>query len=474
GIQLEQHHKYNSHDVDPGCSNRQKPFMRLIIHTARKQTLSDLLMGKNIVRVRVETVSYPKFTIRWSTFCECSLIVLPTLLSQQADKCWQLVIKNVNVPAKVKAGDTDHVILDCDYDLGNTPSKGLVVKWFFNTNEVAYQWIYGREPLAGDTTRKYIDPEYKASDDPYTKYRAMKLNKPGIELTGEYTCVIFTFADEQSASGSMVVYSTEDKFELLSTKKTIDDKDGVEITCKAEGLYPQPTLDISIEGVPEKQTAKPTVTLRDDGLYDILSRTALLDEDLPEATIVKCLLGIPKADYNVSRQTVYYPESCSIVKHCARDSLQRTPTTTSTATTKLQHKMEIQALNNSGAGNGGGKACKFLLVYSRHHHHKPPSFMRIGNFDKIDSVVFLARGIPIPGGPVPRSSEFARERLKIALDGPAAVIPQRRFRRNAPRTQEARGFSVLKRGASAPRKIHACLITSQFLSLAKLWNRILE
>ncbi|CAD1477989.1 unnamed protein product, partial [Heterotrigona itama] len=113
---------------------------------------------------------------------------------------------SVNVPATVKADDTDYVILDCDYDLENTPSKGLVVKWFFNTNEVAYQWIYGREPLAGDTARKYIDLEYKASDDPYTKYRAMKLNKPGIDLTGEYTCVIFTFADEQSASASMVVY----------------------------------------------------------------------------------------------------------------------------------------------------------------------------------------------------------------------------------------------------------------------------
>ncbi|KOX68272.1 hypothetical protein WN51_07624 [Melipona quadrifasciata] len=362
---------------------------------------------------------------------KCSPGPLKPRAASQAlnQKCWQLVIKNVNVPATVKAGDTDYVILDCDYDLENTPSKGLVVKWFFNTNEVAYQWIYGREPLAGDTTRKYIDLKYKASDDPYTKYRAMKLNKPGIDLTGEYTCVIFTFADEQSANAPMVVYSTEDKFDLLYRKKTIDDKDGVEITCKAEGLYPQPTLDISIEGVPEKQTAKPTVTLRDDGLYDILSRTALLDEDLPEAAIVKCLLGIPKADYNVSHQTVYYPG---------------TPTTTSTATTKLQHKMEIQALDNSGAGDGGGKACKFLLVYSRHHHHKPPSFMRIGNFDKIDSVVFLARGIPIPGGPVPRP-KFPREfHLNIALDGPGAVIPQRRFRRTPAKNARSTRFFCLE------------------------------
>ncbi|XP_076243454.1 uncharacterized protein LOC143184831 isoform X2 [Calliopsis andreniformis] len=222
-------------------------------------------------------------------------------------ECWQFVIKSVNIPALVKAGDTDYVILDCDYDFENTSTKGLVVKWFFNTNELAYQWIYGMNPKAGELTKKYVDLTYEASDDPYTKYRAMKLNKPGIDLTGDYKCVISTYADERTASGSMVVYSTEKKFDLVYRKKTIDDKDGVEITCMAEGLYPQPTLDISVEGVPEKQTGKPSVTLRDDGLYDILSRTALLDEDLPEAAIVKCLLGIPKANYNVSHKTVYYP-----------------------------------------------------------------------------------------------------------------------------------------------------------------------
>lgn len=270
--------------------------------------------------------------IRFWIFC-CFLLL------GYVQECWQLVIKSVNIPATVKAGDTDYVILDCDYDLENTPSKGLVVKWFFNTNEVAYQWIYGLDPKASDPASKYVDLMYKASDNPLTKYRAMKLNKPGIDLTGEYTCVISTFADERSANASMVVYSTGDKFDLIHRKKTIDDKDGVEIACMAEGLFPQPTLDISVEGVPEKQTAKATVTLRKDGLYDILSRTTLLDEDLPEAAIVKCLLGIPMADYNVSRTTVYYPG---------------TPTTTSTTTTKLLHKMEIQALDNSEPGDGGG------------------------------------------------------------------------------------------------------------------------
>lgn len=118
----------------------------------------------------------------------------------------QLIIKSINVPAIVKVSETDSIILDCDYDLENTSSHGLVVKWYFNTDQLVYQWIYGRYPLADEPAVKYIDLAYKTSDDPYTGYRAMKLNKPGVDLTGEYTCVISTFADERTANASMIVY----------------------------------------------------------------------------------------------------------------------------------------------------------------------------------------------------------------------------------------------------------------------------
>ncbi|XP_050452432.1 uncharacterized protein LOC126852015 [Cataglyphis hispanica] len=265
----------------------------------------------------------------------CLLLILGCI-----QESWQLIIKSINVPDIIKVSN-DYIILDCDYDLENTSSKGLVVKWFFNTNQVVYQWIYGRHPLADEPAAKYIDLTYKASDDPYTEYRAMKLNKPGIDLTGEYTCVISTFEDERTANASMVVYSTEEKFDLVYAKKTVDNKNGVEITCLAEGLYPQPTLDISIEDISEKQIENPIVKLRDDGLYNISSRVAALDEDLLEATVVKCLLSIPKAAYNVSRKTVYYTGMF---------------TTTSTTTTKLHRKMEIQALDKSGCNNDDNSA----------------------------------------------------------------------------------------------------------------------
>lgn len=65
-------------------------------------------------------------------------------------------------------------------------------------------------------------------------------------------------------------------------------------------------MSLICRGILTKQARKSSVTLRDDGLYNISSRIALLDEDLPEAAIIKCLLSIPKASYNVSRKTVYY------------------------------------------------------------------------------------------------------------------------------------------------------------------------
>ncbi|KAL0124750.1 hypothetical protein PUN28_006538 [Cardiocondyla obscurior] len=145
----------------------------------------------------------------------------------------------------------------------------------------------------------------------------------------------------------MIVYSTEEKFELAYRKKIINNKEGVEVTCIAEGLYPQPTLNISVESIPEKQCGNPSITLRDDGLYNILLHTALLDEDLPDTTIVKCLLSISKASYNVSRKTIYYAG---------------TFTTTSTTTTKLHRKMEIQTLDKSESNNIGDNSAAFMSI----------------------------------------------------------------------------------------------------------------
>lgn len=45
------------------------------------------------------------------------------------------------------------------------------------------------------------------------------------------------------------VSATEKKFKLITRRTVVEEKEGLEVTCLAEGLYPQPTLDISVEYV---------------------------------------------------------------------------------------------------------------------------------------------------------------------------------------------------------------------------------
>lgn len=96
------------------------------------------------------------------------------------------------------------MILDCDYDMGNSSTDGLVVKWT-NNDILEYKWHAGRLPEAVETAT-HIEVGYKASNDPYKMYRAMKFKNPNITLTGDYKCDVFNFVEEQIASASMIVY----------------------------------------------------------------------------------------------------------------------------------------------------------------------------------------------------------------------------------------------------------------------------
>lgn len=68
-------------------------------------------------------------------------------------------------------------------------------------------------------------------------------------------------------------------------------------------------MNNTYRGILGKPSSKPMykdLIFREDGLYDILSRIDMLDEELPEAAELKCTLDIPRANYSVSRRTIYY------------------------------------------------------------------------------------------------------------------------------------------------------------------------
>lgn len=114
-------------------------------------------------------------------------------------------IIDLKVPEIIRLGGQDSVILDCEYDAEDT--NGLVVKWFFkNKTQPVYQWIPTKKPQELGILKGKLDLSYKVSDDMFKAHRALRIVKPGTELSGEYTCVVSTFLAEDKKTKHMTVF----------------------------------------------------------------------------------------------------------------------------------------------------------------------------------------------------------------------------------------------------------------------------
>lgn len=96
--------------------------------------------------------------------------------------------------------------MDCHYSVRPDDSD-LVVKWFLN-NDIVYQWIPPQKPQSLGRLKNRVDLEYKASDDPKSIYRALKILNPTNDIAGEYKCFVSTFADEDFSMKNMIVFGT--------------------------------------------------------------------------------------------------------------------------------------------------------------------------------------------------------------------------------------------------------------------------
>ena len=144
-------------------------------------------------------------------------------------------IRDLRVPPAVESGSQPHVILDCDYDLSETESSQVDVKWYFRddpqpffqaskaktivTNDVThsnvllwFQWLPGRPPQAigelFENGRLDLSYEVDTHGDKteFKKHRALKIMHPTIELTGTYRCKVSSFVDEDFMQKKMIIY----------------------------------------------------------------------------------------------------------------------------------------------------------------------------------------------------------------------------------------------------------------------------
>lgn len=121
-----------------------------------------------------------------------------------------LKILHYSIPRMVDATNASVVTLDCVYSYEPGDVK-LVVRWFHNDSpEPIYQWI--PEPdirYIGELIRPYFDMDFKVNDDRYSKYRALRLTHAGhlpVSLSGNFSCIISSIANQESRQGQLVVY----------------------------------------------------------------------------------------------------------------------------------------------------------------------------------------------------------------------------------------------------------------------------
>ncbi len=128
-------------------------------------------------------------------------------------------IREFDVPPLVEYGVTKSIVLDCNYDLGEEEMRGLDVKWFFNRSDEPFlQWIPGNRPQLnprpnGDRFRQHLDIDFTIDDDnpdsplmEAKRHRAIKIDRPSPELSGNYKCRVSGLYDEDFKQKDMVVY----------------------------------------------------------------------------------------------------------------------------------------------------------------------------------------------------------------------------------------------------------------------------
>ncbi|XP_049831670.1 uncharacterized protein LOC126272688 isoform X8 [Schistocerca gregaria] len=234
-------------------------------------------------------------------------LALHLLLLSVAGCCWGLQIEKLNVPEAVRNGSQSSLILDCDYSVADPKHwDGLVVKWYFNNEPLpVYQWIKDEKPQGFGVLKDRLNLTYEASSEKEKKHRALQILNPTPDLSGEYKCVVSTFDNETSGSKKMVIFVPPEKdLEVVQTRH----KEGaVNVSCRAEGVFPEPSLTITHDRSPAADVK--VHSSRRDSVYDVLAWTVAEDQALSAPTTFHCDLRIPETNFTQRASTHYEPGS---------------------------------------------------------------------------------------------------------------------------------------------------------------------
>ncbi|CAG9860484.1 unnamed protein product [Phyllotreta striolata] len=217
-------------------------------------------------------------------------------------------INYIKVPQAVKNDSNISVIMDCNYSL-RPDDTDLVIKWYLNENMV-YQWIPPKAPQSFGALKNKVDLKYKATDDPKSVHRAMKIFNPTNDIAGEYKCSVYSFTDEDYFIKNMHVFVPEKTLEIF---KSGHDERTVNFTCLATETFPKPNL-LMFKSYKDHYHRKGLSTVQWDvskhnsGRFTTYIVSSLNREYLQDGSIIRCELRIPDTGYVKMRSILYYSE----------------------------------------------------------------------------------------------------------------------------------------------------------------------
>ncbi|XP_055528842.1 uncharacterized protein LOC129720935 isoform X4 [Wyeomyia smithii] len=218
--------------------------------------------------------------------------------------CSSVKITSLKVPSTYlldkNSKNPDPLILDCEYEVDEN-EKGFVLKWFLDGQPV-YQWIPTKNPFPFQAFKNRVDTSYVVSQERLHRHRAMAIIKPLANFTGEYACMVQTFASIDRKSAKLKIIVQESKFDL---NYYLNGDGYITVDCHARDISPLPELQIRIN---DKlfETQKLKSVQGENNLYNVSISGSIPKEELESPTTIECFLMVPETTYTKKRSTIYY------------------------------------------------------------------------------------------------------------------------------------------------------------------------
>lgn len=244
---------------------------------------------------------------RTSGYLPGILVLLSTVIAGSHG----LEVSAIEGPSVVVNGSMTQLVLDCKYDLTDYDKTGLVIKWYFQRKPYpVYQWIPTNKPQDLGILKGRLNLDYEVSPDEYSKHRALAILNPTTELTGEYTCWISSFENEDFKRKMLTVYAPPSDMTLTYTKPR---EESVLVTCRAGGVFPAPNIAIFRSSSPSVRRdviegAKvESQFLPERGYYNISIELEAFDLELDAENMFECVLTIPDTEFEMREEILYFP-----------------------------------------------------------------------------------------------------------------------------------------------------------------------